>query len=119
MGVGSDMSWTLVPTLPRVEILLWLLPAALVTVIAMVWAGWMGRERRGEVDEAEALRRMGEALERSSVAVRKATPRERERSTGVAVRRTHEANGADSTAVSDEDDRDVSPPELDQRRQAS
>ena len=27
------------------EILLWLAPAAVVTVLAMCWAGWAGRER--------------------------------------------------------------------------
>jgi hypothetical protein len=69
-----------------VEILLWLVPPAVVTVIAMLWVGWLGREGRGEVDRDTAVRRMGEALgrqPRSQVVVR---PAPRERSTGVAVR---------------------------------
>ena len=33
-----------------VEILLWLVPAAVVTLVTMLWVGWWGREGRGEVD---------------------------------------------------------------------
>lgn len=68
------------------EILLWLVPPAVVTVVAMLWVAWLGREGRGEVDREEAVRRMGEALgrpPRSRVVVR----HPRERSTGVAVRK--------------------------------
>jgi cytochrome c-type biogenesis protein CcmH/NrfF len=69
-----------------VEILLWLVPPVVVTVIAMLWVGWLGREGRGVVDRETAVRRMGDALgrqPRSQVVVRQAP---RERSTGVAVR---------------------------------
>ncbi|MDH2415223.1 hypothetical protein [Nocardioides sp. CER19] len=68
------------------EILLWLVPPAVVTVLAMLWVGWLGREGRGEVDRDTAVRRMGEALSRPprpQVVVRR---QPRERSTGVAVR---------------------------------
>ena len=68
------------------EILLWLVPPVVVTVIAMLWVGWWGREGRGEVDRETAVRRMGEALgrpPRAQVVVRRAP---RDRSTGVAVR---------------------------------
>jgi hypothetical protein len=69
-----------------VEILLWLVPPAVVTALAMLWVGWLGREGRGEVDRETAVRRMGEALgrpPRGQVVVRQ---QPRERSTGVAVR---------------------------------
>ena len=69
------------------EILLWLVPPVVVTVLAMAWVGWVGREGRGEVDRDEAVRRLGAALEKDRPTVPR-TPREpRERSTGVAVRR--------------------------------
>jgi hypothetical protein len=72
-----------------VEILLWLVPSAVVTVVAMVWVAWLGRGRR-EMDRDEALRRMGEALSEERRARRPAgyaapVP-PRDRSTGVAVR---------------------------------
>lgn len=72
------------------EILLWLVPPAVVTVLAMLWVGWLGREGRGEVDRETAVRRMGEALgkpARPGVVVRH---QPRERSTGVAVRATRD-----------------------------
>ncbi|WP_435770873.1 hypothetical protein [Nocardioides sp. SYSU DS0651] len=70
------------------EILLWLLPAAVVTLAAMAWVSWWGREGRGEVDRETAARRLGEALSREQrrrpgYAVERRTP---ERATGVAVR---------------------------------
>ena len=68
------------------EILLWLVPPAVVTVLAMCWVGWLGREGRGEVDRETAVRRLGDALNRpprGQVVVRQ---QPRERSTGVAVR---------------------------------
>jgi hypothetical protein len=73
-----------------VEILLWLVPPVLVTLVAMAWVGWVGREGRGEVDRDEAVRRLGEALERDTERPARAPhlPRRGERSTGVALRRT-------------------------------
>ena len=68
------------------EILLWLVPPAVVTVLAMLWVGWWGREGRGEVDRETAVRRMGEALGREPRVRVVVRPQARERSTGVAVR---------------------------------
>lgn len=71
------------------EILLWLVPPVVVTVLAMLWVGWLGREGRGEVDREVAVRRLGEALGKEP---RPATQRyaarqpARDRSTGIAVR---------------------------------
>lgn len=72
----------------RVEILLWLVPAAVVTTVAMLVVGWLGREERGQVDRETAARLLGEAL---SAEPRRspgyAVPRrDPERSTGVALR---------------------------------
>lgn len=69
------------------EILLWLVPAAVVTVLAMCWVGWVGRERR-EPDREVLLRRLEKGLT-SGAPVRYSAPRpERDRSTGIAVRRS-------------------------------
>ena len=58
------------------EILLWLLPAVVVTVLAMVWVTWMGRDGRGEVDRDVAVERLGKALARSTPAgTRRSPPR--------------------------------------------
>jgi hypothetical protein len=73
-----------------VQILLWLVPPVVVTLMAMAWVGWVGRER-GEVDREEALRRLGAALERPLRSGPAKLPRRRDRSTGVAVRRTPRA----------------------------
>ena len=75
-----------------VEILLWLVPAAVVTTLAMLWAAWAGRETTRAVDPAEAAERLGRALrsdrpvrytaretpayDGGSVAVRRAPPPE-------------------------------------------
>ncbi|WP_370287712.1 hypothetical protein [Nocardioides sp.] len=70
------------------EILLWLLPAALTTAVAMAGVAWWGREGRGEVDREDAARRLGEALARERrVRPGYAAPRRpAERSGGVAMR---------------------------------
>lgn len=68
------------------EILLWLVPSVLVTVVAMVWVGWVGREGRGEVDPEVAVRRMAAALSKPTPQPYAAGKQRRERSTGVAVR---------------------------------
>ena len=73
------------------EILLWLVPSAVVAVLAMLWVGWLGREGRGEVDRDVAVRRLGSALEpdprRRRPAPGYAVPQpEPDRSTGIAVR---------------------------------
>jgi hypothetical protein len=75
------------------EILLWLVPPAVVTVVAMLWVGWIGREGRGEVDREVAVRRLGEALSRHPQQPGySAKPRERDRSTGIAVRPSRRAS---------------------------
>jgi hypothetical protein len=69
-----------------VEILLWLLPAALATCAAMAWVGWVGRERpERERSEAEQ-ERFARAIMRP-IPEEHRRPRQRERSTGVAQRR--------------------------------
>ena len=68
------------------EILLWLVPPAVVTLLAMAWVGWIGREGRGEVDPEVAVRRMAAALSRPTPQRYAAARPRRERSTGIAVR---------------------------------
>ena len=46
------------------EILFWLLPPVVVTLVAMVWVSWLGREGRGEVDRDVAVRRLTGMLAR-------------------------------------------------------
>ena len=70
------------------QILLWLVPPVVVTLVAMAWVAWVGREGRGEVDREEALRRLGAALERPLRPGPARSQRLRDRSSGVAVRRT-------------------------------
>lgn len=73
----------------RVEILLWLVPAAVATVVAMVWVSIVGRDvdpdDRSEAAKARQQQRFAEAIMREH---KVATPRRSpvERSTGVAVR---------------------------------
>ena len=70
------------------EILLWLLPAALITGVAMVWAAWIGRERPERARTEAEQDRFAEAILRPLPPAARNRPRPRERSTGVAVRRT-------------------------------
>ena len=69
------------------DILLWLVPTGVVTVVAMAWAGWVGREGRGEIDREVAVQRLGKALgggrQQPGYAVERPPS---ERSTGIAVR---------------------------------
>jgi HAMP domain-containing protein len=74
-----------------VEILLWLVPAAVATVAAMLWVSWLGRERPALPDRSEAAQKA--ARERFAAAITRPHPhgapvraRQRERSTGVAIR---------------------------------
>lgn len=46
------------------EILLWLVPPLVVTVLAMGWVTWLGRDEREESDPERAAVRMARALER-------------------------------------------------------
>lgn len=77
------------------EILLWLVPSVVVTVVAMLWVGWLGREGRGEVDREVAVRRLAAALEREPRRPRPGYAAEQpapDRSTGVAVRPSRRAS---------------------------
>jgi hypothetical protein len=70
-----------------VEILYWLVPPVVVTLVAMLWVSWLGREGRGEVDRDVAVRRLARALQKDPLphTTRRPTPI-RDRSTGIAVR---------------------------------
>jgi hypothetical protein len=70
-----------------VEILLWLVPSVVATCLAMAWVSWVGRERPERESTAEEQERMARALERP-LPGEAPRARPRERSTGVAVRRT-------------------------------
>ena len=75
------------PTLGTVEILYWLVPPVVVTVLAMLWVSWLGREGRGEVDRDVAVRRLSDALQKEPPAHTRSRPTAvRDRSTGIAVR---------------------------------
>jgi hypothetical protein len=73
-----------------VEVLWWLVPPLVATVLAMLWVGFVGRER-DEVrrdDSEEALARMEKALARPGPRrLRSVSPPAPERTHGVAVRR--------------------------------
>lgn len=72
------------------EILLWLVPTAVMTVAAMAWVSWIGRDGRGEVDRDVAVERLGKALAKELPAgTRRAYAPARDRSTGIAVRPSH------------------------------
>ena len=64
----------MLPTLGRVEILLWLVPPAVVTLLAMAWVSWLGREGRGEVDREESVRRLTRAMEKDAPVARRPRP---------------------------------------------
>ncbi|MEI2713858.1 MAG: hypothetical protein V9G04_11380 [Nocardioides sp.] len=72
-------------------ILLWLVPALVATCLSMVWVSWHGRDRTDEADREERLVKFAAAMERDSRVRRDVRPvSQRERSTGIAVRRTRE-----------------------------
>ncbi|HJR40137.1 MAG TPA: hypothetical protein VJ819_17275 [Nocardioidaceae bacterium] len=70
------------------EILAWLVPSAVVTVLAMIWAAWAGRPRRAEADRSEAAyERFSQAIARAHPGAGRPRPSAvRDRSTGIAVR---------------------------------
>lgn len=78
------------------EILLWLLPTVVVTVIAMGVAGWVGRERPEREQTQAEQDRFAEAIMRPLPTATKPRPdaRSHQRSTGVAVRRTETRRSA-------------------------
>lgn len=86
-----------------VEILWWLAPPVLVTGSAMVWATWMGRAGRGEVDRDVAVERLARALAKDHPGGTPArSARVVDRSTGIAVRPTRQqgASGESTRRVS-------------------
>lgn len=87
------------------EILLWLVPTAVVTVVAMCWVSWLGREGRGEVDRDVAVRRLATAMQKDTVPRYAARTPVRDRSTGIAVRPSRAPR---STAPADQRPRRVS-----------
>ncbi len=76
------------------EILLWLVPPAVVTVLAMAWASWAGRPQRDEPDRSEAAyERFSQAIARKHPAAgRPGVAAVRDRSTGIAVRPSKRAS---------------------------
>ncbi len=70
------------------EILAWLVPAACVTVLAMLWAAWAGRPRREHVERTDAVtERFAKAILKEHPAAGRPRPvGPRDRSTGIAVR---------------------------------
>jgi hypothetical protein len=79
-----------------VEILLWWLPPAVVTLVAMLWVSWLGRARDPGPDRSDAAQeRFAAAIMRDlpdEVTNRVSAPRPlRERSTGIAVRPSQRA----------------------------
>ncbi|MDQ4008249.1 MAG: hypothetical protein M3211_09180 [Actinomycetota bacterium] len=73
------------------EILLWLVPPATVTVLAMLWVAWAGRDRRRpDAEDAEAAyERFAAAVQRPHPTAGKGVrPATRDTVTGVAVRRS-------------------------------
>ena len=68
------------------EILLWLLPAAVATTAAMAWVSWAGRQRPERERSVAKQERFARAIMRP-IPEEHRRPRQRERSTGVAQRR--------------------------------
>lgn len=78
------------------EILWWLAPPAVATVLAMLWVAWLGREGRGEVDREVAVRRLGDAMAKPTrvhAGGRERPPAMHDRSSGVAVRPSSRPSG--------------------------
>lgn len=81
------------------EILWWLAPPVVVTVVAMGWVGWLGRDGRGEVSREVAVERLAKAMRKEHPGLqRPAQTRPRDRSTGIAVRPSRRADDDRRTA---------------------
>jgi hypothetical protein len=79
-----------------VEILLWLVPPAVVTVLAMLWATWAGRDRRRpDTDDSDAAyERFVEAVQKPHPTAGKGVgPAPTNVVSGVAVRRRRPRGG--------------------------
>jgi hypothetical protein len=87
-----------------VEILWWLAPPVVATVLAMGWVTWLGREGRGQVDREVAVRRLGEAMSKppppigSPGSAPRRVPPEHDRSSGVAIRPSQRSTGSSRRA---------------------
>jgi hypothetical protein len=70
------------------EILLWWVPPAVVTLVAALWIGWAGRTREVSTDRSEqSQQRFAEAIMRELPTGNVGPARPvRDRSTGIAVR---------------------------------
>ena len=83
------------------EILLWLVPAAVVTSVAMLWATWAGRPQPDERAARSSARdadqeRFARAITREHPGARVPRPQPvRDRSTGIAVRPSRRPTGGD------------------------
>jgi hypothetical protein len=79
-----------------VEILAWLVPSAVVALIAMAWAAWAGRPQREQTDRSEAAHeRFARAMAKEHPGLRRPRPAVvRDRSTGIAVRPSRGAGTA-------------------------
>ena len=78
------------------DILLWLVPPVVVTVLAMVLVTWLGRHHQREVDRDVAVQKLAKALRKEHPGLRRpgpATSRPRDRSTGIAVRPSARSKG--------------------------
>ncbi len=90
----------------RVEILAWLVPAAVVTGVAMLWATWAGRPRRDERATRATARdadqeRFARAITKAHPAATRPRPQTvRDRSTGIAVRPSRRGPGGGETRKS-------------------
>jgi hypothetical protein len=83
--------------LARVEILLWLVPPAVVTALAMLWATWAGRDRPppDAEDSEAAYDRFARALQKPHPTAGKGVgPAPRDVASGVAVRRSRPTRDA-------------------------
>jgi hypothetical protein len=76
-----------------VEILVWLVPAVVATLLAMVWASWAGRPERDDRDRSEAAYdRFARAIAKEHPAAGRPRPvASPDRSTGIAVRPSRRA----------------------------
>ncbi|MGH3444822.1 MAG: hypothetical protein ACRDPB_05570, partial [Nocardioidaceae bacterium] len=85
------------------HILLWLVPPVAVTAIAMLWAAWAGRprreqaggDRRTDADNQRLARALGRPLPGTGRGIAPAR-RDRDRSTGIAVRPSRGAPAHDA-----------------------
>ena len=79
------------------EILLWLVPPAVVTALAMLWAAWAGRDRPppDAEDSEAAYDRFARALQKPHPTAGKGVgPAPRDVASGVAVRRSRPTRDA-------------------------